>query len=134
MNAVKPVDISSTKTTVEPPQRRLEVHVEYDANGRPCTVLEDLSWGEGVGWYVQKTLRLDPAQVDALLGALCCVRQGASADTAPGSAQPGSANHAGTTDCPAHTARRVEEAAAPRDGRATDGTIVRLERFLPRSS
>jgi hypothetical protein len=62
--------------------RRLEVQVAHDEAGRRQVVLQDLSWGSGVGWYVQKTLRLDPEHVEALLGALCCARQQSAADPA----------------------------------------------------
>ena len=41
-------------------QRRIEVRVETDDDGRRQVVLEDLSYGPGIGWYVQKTIRLDP--------------------------------------------------------------------------
>jgi len=53
----------------------VEVAISYDAAGKRVVALEDLSYGPGVGWYVQKTIRLDPEQVDALLRSLCCARQ-----------------------------------------------------------
>ena len=56
-------------------QRRVEVRVESDDDGRRLVILEDFSYGPGIGWYVQKTIRLDPQQVDALMGALCCAKQ-----------------------------------------------------------
>ena len=56
-------------------QRRIEVRVETDDDGRQQVILEDLSYGPGIGWYVQKTIRLDARQVDALMGALCCAKQ-----------------------------------------------------------
>ena len=56
-------------------QRRVEVRVESDDEGRRQVILEDFSYGPGIGWYVQKTIRLDPQQVDALMGALCCAKQ-----------------------------------------------------------
>ena len=56
-------------------QRRVEVRVESDDDGRRQVILEDFSYGPGIGWYVQKTIRLDPQQVDALMGALCCAKQ-----------------------------------------------------------
>ena len=59
----------------EDDQRRIEVRVETDDDGRRQVVLEDLSYGPGIGWYVQKTIRLDPEQVDALMGSLCCAKQ-----------------------------------------------------------
>ena len=57
------------------PHRRVEVAISYDTHGKRVVALEDLSYGPGVGWYVQKTIRLDPEQVDALLRSLCCARQ-----------------------------------------------------------
>jgi hypothetical protein len=57
------------------PNRRVEVSISHDAAGKRIVSLEDLSYGPGVGWYVQKTIRLDPEQVDALLRSLCCARQ-----------------------------------------------------------
>jgi len=79
-NAPKIPEPSSTSTThgsvgSETENRRFEVEVEHDDKGERRVVLRDMSWGPGVGWYVQKTLRLDAAQVDALLGALCCAKQ-----------------------------------------------------------
>jgi hypothetical protein len=59
--------------------RRIEVHITQGPDGRRQVVLQDLSHGPGVGWYVQKTIRLDREQVDALLASLCCARQGGSA-------------------------------------------------------
>ena len=53
----------------------MEVSISHDASGKRIVSLEDLSYGPGVGWYVQKTIRLDPEQIDALLGSLCCARQ-----------------------------------------------------------
>ena len=58
--------------------RRIEVQVTQGPDGKRQVVLQDLSHGPGVGWYVQKTIRLDREQVDALLGALCCARHGGS--------------------------------------------------------
>ena len=93
--------------------RRLEVQIEHDEAGRRRVVLQDLSWGPGVGWYVQKTLRLDPAHVEALLGALCCARQQSEADTA-----------ATASSCRAlpPTPARSEVASAQ---------VIPLERFRP---
>jgi len=54
--------------------RRVEVVVEQKEDGRREVLLQDLSFGSGVGWYVQKTMRLDPEQVEALLKSLCVAR------------------------------------------------------------
>lgn len=56
-------------------ERRVEVAVTQDEQGRRQVLLQDLSYGPGVGWYVQRTIRLDPEQVDALVRSLCCARQ-----------------------------------------------------------
>jgi len=58
-----------------PGERRFDVQTIDSADGRREIVLQELSWGEGIGWYVQKTLHLDSQEVDALMGALCCARQ-----------------------------------------------------------
>lgn len=55
--------------------RRIEVVVSEAPGGQRQVLLQDLSYGPGVGWYVQKTIALDAAHVDALLRSLCCVRQ-----------------------------------------------------------
>jgi len=49
---------------------------EQPGRRRRQVVLRDMSFGEGIGWYTQKTIRLDPEQVDALMRALCCAKQG----------------------------------------------------------
>ena len=58
-------------------ERRIEVRVTHKEDGSRHVVLQDLSYGAGIGWYPQKTIRLDPRQVEALMGALCCARQSA---------------------------------------------------------
>jgi hypothetical protein len=57
------------------PSRKVEVLVSEGETGRREVLLRDLSFGQGIGWFVQKTIRLDPEQVNALLRALCCTRQ-----------------------------------------------------------
>lgn len=47
--------------------------VHTDAN-EPCVELRHLAWGKGVGWYRQKTLRLQAPAAHALLRALGQVR------------------------------------------------------------
>ena len=56
-------------------RRRIEVTVLRNVDGTRRVVLQDLSFGQGIGWYAQKTIRLDPEQADALLKALCCTRE-----------------------------------------------------------
>ena len=67
--------------------RRIEVLMEEGPDGRREVVLQDMSFGAGVGWYVQKSLRLDAEHVDVLLKALCCVRSICA--RAPGAASSG---------------------------------------------
>ena len=55
--------------------RRIEVAVTHEPDGRRQVVMRDLSYGPGIGWYAQKTIRLDPEQVDALMRELCCCKQ-----------------------------------------------------------
>ncbi len=55
--------------------RRIDVDVVMDEAGNRQVVLEDMSFGTGVGWYAQKTIRLDSEQVRALMRALCTCRQ-----------------------------------------------------------
>jgi len=57
--------------------RHIEVAVTHNGDGSRQVLLQDLSYGQGIGWYAQKTIRLDSQQVDAILGALCCMRQAA---------------------------------------------------------
>jgi hypothetical protein len=82
----RPESLSSI--SAEPEPRRIEVTVSSSADGRRQVVLQDLSFGSGIGWYAQKTIRLDPQQVEALMGALCCVRQNAAMDRLREPAQP----------------------------------------------
>ena len=60
---------------VPEPERRIDVKVTHNEDGTRQVILQDLTYSPGIGWYAQKTIRLDPQQVDALMGALCCVRQ-----------------------------------------------------------
>jgi len=65
---------SKDKTGRAAESRRIEVVVTRDEDGRRQVLVQDMSFGSGIGWYIQKTLRLDPEHVDALLRSLCCVR------------------------------------------------------------
>ncbi|MCZ6792182.1 MAG: hypothetical protein O7J95_01050 [Planctomycetota bacterium] len=58
--------------------RRIEVEVTHLPDGRRQVLLRDLSYGPGIGWYAQKTIRLDARQLEALMGELCCLRQAPS--------------------------------------------------------
>ena len=46
---------------------RLEVVLGLDSQKERTLELRRLSWGEGVGWYCQQTLRLDPKEAENLL-------------------------------------------------------------------
>ncbi|MGB4780467.1 hypothetical protein [Candidatus Methylomirabilis sp.] len=48
---------------------RLEVAL-LDSGGKTRLELRLLGWGEGIGWYVQKRIQLDPLQIRALRGIL----------------------------------------------------------------
>ncbi len=56
------------------PNQRLQLEVARDSAGKRELVLRELSWGNGVGWYTQKSIHLDSGQIDSLLKALCCLR------------------------------------------------------------
>jgi hypothetical protein len=77
MNSSHEAERPSTRRTVEiegGPNQRLQVELSQDAGGKHL-VLRELSWGNGVGWFVHKSIRLESGQVDGLLRALCCLRQ-----------------------------------------------------------
>jgi len=56
------------------PNQRFEVEVCERGGGRRELTLKELSFGTGVGWFVQKSIWLEAPQVEALLKALCCLR------------------------------------------------------------
>ena len=62
-------------------ERRVEVRITVDKTGGRQVVLQDMSFGSGVGWYTQKSIHLDQQQVEALMGALCACRQIAQRDS-----------------------------------------------------
>ncbi len=47
-------------------ERVFEVTTGVDASGRAYLELRRLGWGNGVGWYCQQALRLDPQETTAL--------------------------------------------------------------------
>lgn len=57
------------------PDRLLEIASGVDTLGRPYLELRRLGWGNGVGWYRQQTLQLDPQETSALKRALRELRQ-----------------------------------------------------------
>lgn len=59
-------------------QSKIEIWTRPGEDGTPILELVEYSWGSGLGWYVQKRLRLDAGQVDALKALL-----GASEPAAP---------------------------------------------------
>ena len=61
--------------------RRVEVTITVDSTGERQVILQDMSFGNGIGWYTEKSVRLDSKQVEALLRSLCACRQHPS--TAP---------------------------------------------------
>jgi hypothetical protein len=49
------------------PDTLLEVALSEQPEGGPTLEVRRLSWGEGVGWYRQQTLRLDALETAGLL-------------------------------------------------------------------
>jgi hypothetical protein len=47
-------------------QDKIEVWTRAAEDGSTHLELVEYSWGSGIGWYVQKRMRLDPGQVEAL--------------------------------------------------------------------
>src|SRR5262245_21244307 len=47
-------------------RHKVEVWSRAEEDGSTGLELVECSWGSGVGWYVQKRVRLDSAQVEAL--------------------------------------------------------------------
>jgi hypothetical protein len=47
-------------------RRKVEVWSRTEADGSTSLELVECSWGSGVGWYVQKRVRLEASQVEAL--------------------------------------------------------------------
>jgi hypothetical protein len=59
-------------------QEKVELVLHHTAEGYASLEVRSLRWGPGIGWYVQKTINLDPAQVhrlDHLLRRSSVVRQ-----------------------------------------------------------
>ncbi len=72
-NAAKRVASSETAPSQgREENRRIEVNRVFEEDGSSYVLLQDMSFGPGVGWYPQKTIRLDGEQVEALLKKLCC--------------------------------------------------------------
>jgi hypothetical protein len=47
-------------------QEKVELVLHHTAEGSATLEVRSLRWGPGIGWYVQKTIALDPAQVHRL--------------------------------------------------------------------
>ena len=56
--------------TADDKHSRLDLVLSPNDEGEPALELRRLSWGKGVGWYRQHTLRLDPAEAEVLLHTL----------------------------------------------------------------
>ena len=56
------------------PQEQLEVVLQQDGEGRWGLTLVAQSWGEGIGWYPQKTIALDASQIEPLQRMLAVVQ------------------------------------------------------------
>lgn len=70
---------------------KVDVVVEHDFDGKRKIVVRQLAWGNGVGWFVQRTIRLTDAQAKEIAISIANVsQQPAKEDAAPAS----------TTDAP----------------------------------
>jgi hypothetical protein len=56
------------------PQEQLEVVLQQEGEGRWGLILIAQSWGEGLGWYPQKTIALDASQIEPLQRMLAIVQ------------------------------------------------------------
>ncbi len=45
---------------------KIEVWERTDEEGNPLLEIVDLSWGSGIGWYVQKRVTLEAGQIEGL--------------------------------------------------------------------
>ena len=54
---------------------RIEVTCNIDENGEEQVLVQHMSFGQGIGWYAQKTLRLEPSEIRALMRALSLHRR-----------------------------------------------------------
>ena len=55
-------------------QEQLEVVLQQDGEGRWGLTLIAQGWGEGIGWYPQKTIALDASQIEPLQRMLAIVQ------------------------------------------------------------
>jgi hypothetical protein len=47
-------------------QEKVELVLHHTVEGSASLEVRSLRWGPGIGWYVQKRISLDPAQVQRL--------------------------------------------------------------------
>jgi len=64
-------------------RHKVEIWSRTEEDGSTSLELVECSWGSGVGWYVQKRVRLEAAQVEALRSLL-----GSSAISLPRAGRP----------------------------------------------
>lgn len=62
-------EILATMATTSP-DTKFEITLERETGDEPVIELRRFSWGNGVGWYCQQTMRLAPEEADALLQTL----------------------------------------------------------------
>ena len=116
---VKPVP-STTSHRTQPKNRRdesnrrVEVSLTVDSTGERQVLLRDMSFGNGIGWYTEKSVRLDSKQVEALLRSLCACRQ-----------------HPSTVPAAAASSPTQPDCGAVKDG--GDTKILTFPSILPRS-
>ncbi|HEY9283555.1 MAG TPA: hypothetical protein VIP46_08880 [Pyrinomonadaceae bacterium] len=56
------------------PEQKLEVVMQH-RDGEDCVALRLSTWTDGLGWCAQKTIELDPAQLDELHLAVTVARR-----------------------------------------------------------
>lgn len=54
-------------STSEPPGKRVEVEIDQTNPAEMKLKLREQSWAEGLGWFTQKSLTIDPAQAQNLI-------------------------------------------------------------------
>ncbi len=76
MLALKPqsAEIFLGELTGETAEDKIEVTLRMRPDGSQELELTQLAWGTGVGWFVQKTMTLDGAQMQQLKSLLTGVR------------------------------------------------------------
>lgn len=67
--------ILATIPNTEDRDTLLEIALEQTSEGTPLVVVRHLTWGEGLGWCPQQSLRLSRDEAEALLHSLRTTRQ-----------------------------------------------------------